>query len=103
MTNFQFFWKHSAKWLWVPWLPKIKLLDKPDRHLESYPDAWGYYDAVGNNILILRDRDNLAVRVHEYGHWLNARLYLFLDALWELPWWGLGLRSLLGVRKENKS
>jgi hypothetical protein len=97
MTNFKFFCKHSLKWLYIPWLPKIVIIEKreDENYLKAYSDAWAYYDSQENRIVIIREYDHPIVRLHEYGHWLNARLYMFLDALWEFPWWGLGLRELI--------
>ena len=100
MTNFKFFCTHSLKWLYIPWLPKIEVIgSEDDNYLKAHKEAWAYYDSQENRIVVIRDHDCVAVRVHEYGHWFNARLYMFLDALWELPWWGLGVRSLFRRRR----
>ncbi len=100
-SSFAHFKEHNLKWLYIPWLPEIDLLDERDYYLKRYPEAWGYYDSNSNKIFIIKEHDCLALRCHEYGHWVNARLFMFFDALWELPWWGLGLRWLF-ERKRNK-
>lgn len=101
MTNFQFFKKYSLKWLYIPWFPAVEVIEERERsdYLMRYSDAWAYYDSEQNRIYVIKKHDCLMLRIHEYGHWFNARLYMFLDALWEFPWWGLGLRSLIDKRK----
>lgn len=94
MTSFEFFKRNNLKWLYILWLPRIVIIDERDDYLSRYPEAWGYYDGNTNQIIIVKTFDCTAVRIHEFGHWLNARIYLFIDTLWEIPWWGLGIRNM---------
>lgn len=73
--------------------PKIKVLEKRNEYLERYPTAWAYYEPDQRTMFILEEHDCLAVRLHEYGHWINACLYFVLEVVWEFFWWGCGLRE----------
>uniref|UniRef100_A0A6M3LPX3 Uncharacterized protein n=1 Tax=viral metagenome TaxID=1070528 RepID=A0A6M3LPX3_9ZZZZ len=105
MNDFEFFCKHNLKWLYILWLPTVEVI-KRNEHSDfaRYPEAWAHYDPDENKIRIVKGCDCRLLRVHEYGHWLVYRVYLWFDALWEFPWWGLGIRSLcLGHRKGGEA
>jgi hypothetical protein len=101
VTNFQFFKYYSLKWLYILWLPKLIIFREDDRppYLKDKLEAWGYYDPSENTIYISRRHDYFWVRAHEYGHWFNCRIWLLMDALWEIPWWAMSGRELF--RKER--
>ena len=98
MTNFKFFvglldgYKKYFK------RPKVKVIDDRDDLLSRNPEAWAYYEPDKRTMIILREYDNAAVRVHEYGHWINACIYFVLEIVWEFLWWGCGFRSLVKNR-----
>lgn len=102
MTNFEFWKKYSLKWLYIPWLPTVCIVEnqEDDVQLKAYKESVAYYNPDENKIILLKDADCFALRFHEYGHWFNKRLYHFLDAVWEFPWWALGVRSLF-VKRRN--
>lgn len=77
--------------------PTVKILPERNDYLKSYPDAWAYYEPNERTMYILQEHDSIAVRAHEYGHWLNACIYFILEIIWEFFWWGLGLRSVVKV------
>lgn len=74
--------------------PKVKVLETRNEYLERYPTTWAYYDPDKRTMVILQEHDCLAVRAHEYGHWVNACIYFALEIIWEFFWWGCGLRSM---------
>lgn len=103
MTNFQFYKKYILKMLYIPRLPFVCIVErKEDFELTRYPDAWGYYDGAKNAIIIAKGHEHPILIAHEYGHWFTERLRIFLDAIWDIPWWCFGLRSLL-KRKDDVS
>jgi hypothetical protein len=106
MTNFQFYRTYWMKYLYILHLPNIEILNNRDDDelnlLKAHREAVAYYSADENKIKILKEFDCLAIRIHEYGHWANERLRLFLDAVWEFPWWGLGIRSFFVKKKETE-
>jgi hypothetical protein len=81
-----------------PMLPVIYDGPKPpewmNKHSQIPPESVGYFDWRTGAIWIRDGETSWAVRWHEYGHWAFWRLHHLLDALWELPWWGLGMRRL---------
>lgn len=100
MTDFQFFKKYIAKMLYIPRLPHIWIIDRSeDADLAFYEDAWGYYNTEKNAIIIVKGHEHPVLIAHEYGHWFTERLRIFLDAVWDVPWWCLGLRKLLSKEK----
>jgi hypothetical protein len=101
MTNFQFYKKYIARMLYITRLPHVWIIDRgEDEELTFYRDAGGYYDAKRNAIIIVRGHEHPVLIAHEYGHWFTERLRIFLDAVWDIPWWCLGMRSLL-KKKES--
>jgi hypothetical protein len=76
-------------------------MDERDEYISRYPEAWAYYDPDTVTVYILKEHDVIIVRLHEYGHWLNACLYFILEIIWEFIWWGTGFRSLI-KRKGGK-
>lgn len=101
MTNWQFF-KSNIKYLYKLYVPIVVIVEERDFHLERCPEAWGYYDRHSNQIVIDKKYDCYLIRLHEYGHWLNARIYLFIDAIWELIWWGLSVRNICKIWHKPK-
>lgn len=98
MSNWKFFvslLKMYQKYF-VP--PKVMILEERNEYLEKYPDAWGYYEPEERVMRILKEFDCIPVRIHEYGHWINACVYFVLEIIWEFFWWGLGLRSIFKKR-----
>lgn len=81
--------------------PKVTILDCRNEYLEKYPETWAYYDPEVRVMYILKEHDHIVVRIHEYGHWINACIYFILEIIWEFFWWGLGARNLV-KRKSGK-
>jgi len=81
--------------------PELIIIEnrEDDWYLKNHPKAWAYYNYSANRIVIWKEQDCWALRVHEYGHWLIAVLYDALNDLWEVPWWRLKIRELF--RKET--
>ena len=72
-------------------------IEPPDwmnKYNQIPPESVGYFDWRTGAIWIKDGTDCWFVRFHEYGHWFFWRLHHVADALWELPWWGLSIRSL---------
>ena len=78
--------------------PKIVILEGRNDYLEKYPDAWAYFDGSERTTYILREYNNFAVRMHEYGHWINMCIYFLMEIAWEFLWWGTGLRKIFKRR-----
>ncbi|MEN6421717.1 MAG: hypothetical protein ABFD76_07180 [Smithella sp.] len=70
-----------------------------DKHLRDNPEAVGYYDAEKHRIVLIKKYNNIAVRLHEYGHWLNALIYIIMEVAWEFIWWGCSVRSIF-IKKD---
>ena len=51
---------------------------------------------VSRNIIYIKHqyKNNKAVIIHEYGHWLFVQTYYILDELWEVLWWYFKVRNL---------
>lgn len=98
MTDWEHFKTYNLYWLYRPWLPSVKVLSQDEANDNSefnrYPHAVGYYDNNSNTIFVRKEHDCIALRIHEHGHWFNERVFKFMEAVWEFPWWGLGLRKL---------
>lgn len=74
--------------------PIVAVLPERDDYLMKYPEAWAYYEPDKREMRILQEHNCTAVRLHEYGHWLNACIYFVLEIVWEFFWWGIGIRSI---------
>lgn len=100
-------WKFFVKLLrgYKPYfkVPMVSLIDdrENDTTLKSNPEAWGYYNPEEVKIVLMRDRNNLPMRIHEYGHWLNCCVYFILEIIWEFFWWGLGIRGLFDAKEAD--
>lgn len=95
MSNFEFFKSLLRGYRKYFRKPVIRVLERRNEMLERHPDAWAYYEPDERTMYILREHDNIAVRLHEYGHWINACIYFILEIAWEFPWWCLGFRALV--------
>jgi len=77
-----------------PRLPFVWVRNK-DRVVPNAPDdAVAVYQHDFNRIIIKAGCDNWGIRFHEYGHWLFATAYDFLDEAWEVLWWHFRVRQL---------
>lgn len=95
--NFKFFYDHYLPSLYKLWLPVVVVVDEPTEEFQGCNELVGVFAQRKNGspvIIIIRKHNCFSVRCHEYGHWFFWRVYLFVDALWELPWWGLSIREL---------
>lgn len=101
MTNFQFFktqilpvYRRAFN------APVIVLLEERNHHLMRFPDAWAYYDPDTNEMIIRKECDSTAIRLHEGGHWINYCVYATLELVWEFFWWGCSIRNF--AKKEAR-
>lgn len=63
--------------------------------MRGIPDGSGaVFEQTRNVIWIHPANNNIVVNAHEYGHWIAWRMMILFNALWELPWHGLGLGNL---------
>ena len=89
-------WSTCSFKLWKPILPTIYGGNEPPEWMIKYhqipPESVGFLADSTGHIWIKDTANCRGVRWHEYGHWAFWRLHHWLDALWELPWWGLGMR-----------
>jgi hypothetical protein len=102
MSNWKFFMGLVEEYKPYFKRPKIKILEERNDYLSRYPDAWAYYENNNRTAYILKEYDNLIVRIHELGHWANTCIYFSLEIFWEFIWWGLGFRSLVKNKGDNK-
>jgi hypothetical protein len=99
-------WKFFANDIWkngyFPFfrLPSVRICDERTGELEKYENTWAYFDSENKQMVILKEHDCIAVRLHEYGHWINLCVYFLLEVAWEFIWWGCSVRELF--RKEAK-
>ena len=89
MTRYEIQW-HKFK----PRLPFVRLVDKERVHPNAPDEAVAIYEHGFNRITIKRSEDNWGIRFHEYGHWLFAHAFDFLDEAWEVLWWHFRVRQL---------
>jgi len=88
-------WAYWAECCW----PQVWRLMLPTRYVQPEPPPFidapdgsgGLFDIRRNIIWLHPANDNLVVNAHEYGHWIAWRAMHLFNALWELPWHGLGL------------
>ncbi len=99
MKNYEIAWDRFH-----PKPPKIVYVDslKDFYPVDDFVDnAVACFLPKDNKICILsKHKDNLAIKIHEYGHWFFVALYFFLDELWEVIWWHFGIRKLF-INKET--
>lgn len=104
MTNWEFFKENNRYVLKYLKKPTIYLVDDREDNaaLKRYKEAIGYYECEDNSIFVLKKFDCLAIRLHEYGHWVIVVVYFLLEVFWEFLWWGCSIRELFikKVRKE---
>ena len=91
MKDYQILWKR----IFHPQRPEIMYVDKLPEKLDPPENAVAMYYPIENRIYILsKHKRNVAIKIHEYGHWFFVALYYCLDELWEVLWWWTGLRKL---------
>lgn len=81
--------------VWRPMLPTRHIHPEPPEFMKDIPDgSGGAFDNRTGKLWIHPANNNLVVNAHEYGHWFAWRMMHLFNALWELPWHGLGLGNL---------
>lgn len=102
MTDWEVFKQQALPDLWRPLLPVIEVVENDHWLGEGgkFPEALGYFDGMAKptRIVVLPAASWWTI-AHEYGHWAVWRLGEWLDALWEVPWWALRLRRLVGRKR----
>jgi len=101
-SNFKFFKDTIWQQGYLPYfkVPSVLVVDERIDELEKHENTWAYFDSDNKRMVILKKHDCLALRLHEYGHWINVCIYFLLETLWEFIWWGCSARELF--RKEAK-
>ena len=97
MTNWEHFKNDAKYYLAYFHKPTLHIItDDNDYYLRNYmsSEAVALYRKVGNVIVIRNQYNNLFVRLHEYGHWINHLIFCTLELIWEFVWWGLSIRNL---------
>lgn len=104
MSNWRFFVGLAKGYAPYFRRPKFRLVEKreDDNFLKSHKEAWAYYNQDEVEVVILKEKDCPALRLHECGHWLNVCVYFALEVIWEFFWWGLGIRSLFDKRPAHE-
>lgn len=95
MTNWEFFKKENKYALRILRNPQIIIVNqrKDDSFLFDAKEAVAYYSCDDNTIHILKQYNCVALRFHEYGHWVIEIIYTLLTVFWEFLWWGCSIRK----------
>lgn len=103
MSDWKFFISLAKGYASYFRMPKVFIIEtrEDDNFLKAHKQAWAYYDPDTVRMFVLKDHNCLAVRLHEYGHWMNECIYFFLEVVWEFIWWGCGIRRLFAKEAIN--
>lgn len=96
--NYEIAWKR----IFNPKRPEVVYVVRLPAKLDPPDNAVAAFYGIENRIYILSEhRHNVALKIHEYGHWFLVALYYFPDEWWEVLWWWTGLGKLFVKTREG--
>ena len=98
MKNYKIVWKRISKIQF----PEFIYVDKIHKRYNPPENAVGCFCPVENKIFITtKHKRNIAIKIHEIGHWFFVSVYSYIDELWEVVWWHFGVRNYFIRNKES--